>query len=76
MTSWQAVFREMYSHGWSVYGLVAFGERIEPALAACPRTAAAPAKVPHLTTAGFSRMAPGSRMAPQEGWVEARLTLF
>jgi beta-hydroxylase len=48
---------------------VAFGERVEAALAACPRTAAALAKVPHLTTAGFSRMAPGSHIAPHEGWV-------
>ena len=63
------VQREMYSHGWSVYGLVAFGTRIEEALAACPRTAAALATVPHLTTAGFSRMAPGSHIAPHEGWV-------
>ena len=63
------VQREMYSHGWSVYGLIAFGERIEAALEACPRTAAALAKVPHLTTAGFSRMMPGTHIAPHEGWV-------
>jgi aspartyl/asparaginyl beta-hydroxylase (cupin superfamily) len=63
------VQREMYGHGWSVYGLLAFGERIEAALAACPRTAAALAQIPHLTTAGFSRMAPGTHIAPHEGWV-------
>jgi beta-hydroxylase len=63
------VQREMYGKGWNVYGLVAFGERIEAALEACPRTAAALAKVPHLTTAGFSRMAPGTRIKPHRGWV-------
>ncbi|WP_231925988.1 aspartyl/asparaginyl beta-hydroxylase domain-containing protein [Micromonospora echinofusca] len=26
-------------------------------------------KVPHLTTAGFSRMAPGTRIKPHQGWV-------
>jgi len=47
------VQREMYGEGWSVFGLVAFGKRIEKALGACPRTARALERVPHLTTAGF-----------------------
>ena len=46
------VQREMYGTGWSVYGLVAFGTRIEAALAACPRTAETLGHVPGLTTAG------------------------
>lgn len=63
------VQREMYGQGWSVYGLVAFGTRIEAALADCPRTAQALAGVRNLTTAGFSQMAPGTHIAPHEGWV-------
>jgi ornithine lipid ester-linked acyl 2-hydroxylase len=63
------VQREMYGQGWSVYGLVAFGERIDEALGACPNTASALAKIPYLTTAGFSRMAPGTHIKPHEGWV-------
>jgi aspartyl/asparaginyl beta-hydroxylase (cupin superfamily) len=63
------VQREMYGEGWSVYGLVAFGARIEPALAACPRTAAAIDAIPGLTTAGFSRLAPATHIKPHEGWV-------
>lgn len=63
------VQREMYGEGWSVYGLVAFGTRIEPALAACPRTAAAIEAIPGLTTAGFSRLAPDTHIKPHEGWV-------
>lgn len=59
----------MYGHGWSVYGLVALGARIDEALAACPRTADALGHVPGLTTAGFSRMAPGTHIKPHEGWV-------
>ncbi|WP_426503786.1 aspartyl/asparaginyl beta-hydroxylase domain-containing protein [Dactylosporangium sp. McL0621] len=63
------VQREMYGQGWSTYGLVAFGTRIEGALAACPHTAAALARVPGLTTAAFSRLVPGTHIRPHEGWV-------
>jgi hypothetical protein len=31
------VQREMYGDGWTVYGLLAFGTPIEPALARCPQ---------------------------------------
>jgi len=34
------VQRQMHGVGWSVYGLIAFGNRIEEALQSCPRTAA------------------------------------
>jgi aspartyl/asparaginyl beta-hydroxylase (cupin superfamily) len=63
------VQREMYGTGWSVYGLVAFGTRIDAALATCPRTAEALHRVPGLTTAGFSRMVAGTHIKPHEGWV-------
>lgn len=63
------VQREMYGEGWSVYGLVAFGTRIEPALAQCPVTARAVSKVPGLTTAGFSRLEAGAHIEPPVGWV-------
>jgi beta-hydroxylase len=63
------VQREMYGHGWSVYGFHAFGTPIPPALARCPLTAAALTLVPGLTTAGFSRLAPGAHITPHVGWV-------
>jgi len=63
------VQREMYGEGWSVYGLYAFGQRVDAALRACPRTASALARVPGLTTAGFSRLAPGTHIRPHVGWV-------
>jgi aspartyl/asparaginyl beta-hydroxylase (cupin superfamily) len=63
------VQREMYGEGWSVYGLIAFGKPIDAALARCPRTAAAISSVPNLTTAGFSRLAPGTHIKPHVGWV-------
>lgn len=63
------VQREMYGHGWDVYGLIAFGQPIAAALALCPRTAAAIATIPGLTTAGFSRLSPGAHIQPHVGWV-------
>ncbi len=63
------VQREMYGEGWSVYGLIAFGERIDAALRVCPRTASLLERVPGLTTAGFSRMAPQTHIKPHVGWV-------
>lgn len=63
------VQREMYGEGWSVYGLVAFGTRIDAALAACPRTAAVLDTIPRVITVGFSRLAPGTRIQPHVGWV-------
>src|SRR5215813_625528 len=63
------VQREMYGEGWSVYGIYAFGRRIDAAIHACPRTAAALDAIPGLTTAGFSRLAPGTHIRPHVGWV-------
>lgn len=63
------VQRQMVRGSWDVYGLVAFGHRVDAALAACPRTAALLAEVPGLTTAGFSRMAAGTHITPHVGWV-------
>jgi len=63
------VQREMYGEGWGVYGLYAFGQRIDAALRACQRTPSALARVPGLTTAGFSRLAPGTHIRPHVGWV-------
>src|SRR5262249_34154319 len=63
------VQRAMYGEGWASYGLIACGNRIEGALAQCPRTAQAIAAIPGLTTAGFSRLAPGAHIQPHEGWV-------
>lgn len=65
------VQREMYGEGWSVYGFYAFGERIEPALAACPQTALYLSQIPGLTTAGFSRMASQTQIKPHVGWVKS-----
>jgi beta-hydroxylase len=63
------VRREMSGDGWSVFGLDAFGERIDATLRACPRTASALSRIPGVTTAGFSRLAPATRIKAHVGWV-------
>lgn len=63
------VQREMYGDGWSVYGLYAFGSKINGALEKCPQTAAILSEIPRLTTAGFSKLAPQTFIKPHVGWV-------
>lgn len=64
------VQRQMYGAGWNVCGLLAFGRRVEPGIAACPRTAAITLAIPGVTTVGFSRLAAGAHIQPHVGWVE------
>lgn len=63
------VQREMYGQGWKVYGFYAFGEKIASSLEQCPKTAAVLSRIPGLTTAGFSRLAPQAHIKPHVGWV-------
>lgn len=56
---------------WTVFGLIAFGRRLEGNRALCPLTAALVDAIPGIATAGFSRLAPGARLAPHVGYHEA-----
>lgn len=58
----------LYNQGWKVFGLYAFGKRLDDHCAACPETAALVEAIPGMTTAGFSRMAPGTEIRPHEGY--------
>lgn len=60
--------RFLYGHGWTVFGLHAFGKRLDDACARCPVTARLVEAVPGMTTAGFSALAPGTRIAPHTGY--------
>ena len=64
------VQREMYGQGWDVFGLLAFGRRVERGIESCPRTAALTLSIPGVTTVGFSRLAAGAHIQPHAGWVE------
>ncbi len=60
----------LYDKGWDVFGLYFFGSEIAANCAKCPRTAAAVQAVPDLTTAGFSRLAPNTRIKPHVGYTD------
>ena len=62
------VQRQMHGGGWTVFGLYALGQQISAACAACPITARALQKVPGLSMAGFSRLAPRTHVKPHVGW--------
>ena len=52
---------------WKTYFLLAFGERSERNIAACPRTWAAVSRIPGLKTAMFSIFEPGKHLQPHRG---------
>lgn len=62
------VQRQMHGGGWTVFGLYAIGQQISAACAACPDTVRALERVPGLSMAGFSRLAPRTHVKPHVGW--------
>ena len=60
--------REIYRGDWSVFGLHAFGLRMDENCGACPVTAACVEAVPGLATAAFSTLAPGTHITPHKGY--------
>ena len=62
--------RGLYGEGWEVFGLYAFGRKIRDNCDRCPRTTEAVERVPNVTTAGFSRLASGTRIRPHVGFTD------
>ena len=62
--------RGLYGKGWDVFGLYAFGRKIHDNCQRCPRTTGAVERVPHMTTAGFSRLRAGARIRPHVGFTD------
>lgn len=60
--------RYLYGVAWDVFGLWAFGKRMDDNCALCPMTAKLVEVVPGMTTAGFSRLAPGTHIRPHRGY--------
>lgn len=67
--------RGLYRGQWDVYGLYHDGLPILENAVFCPATMALLKTVPGLTMAGFSRLAPGTRIAPHVGYTNAVLRL-
>lgn len=64
--AWPETF--LYGSGWDVYGFQAFGNRIDENCQNCPATDEALRQVPGMTTAGFSRLRPQTRIVPHVGY--------
>ena len=67
--------RGLYNRDWDVYGLYLQGRPILENCIFCPRTADLLRTVPGLTTAGFSRLAPGTRIGRHVGYTDRVLRL-
>lgn len=59
--------------GWQVYGLYAFGEKLEANCARCPTTTRLVEAIPGVATAGFSVLLPGTRIRPHVGYTNTVL---
>lgn len=65
----------LYNRGWDVYGLYLMSRPLLENCLFCPRTVALLRTVPGLRTAGFSRLAPGTEIAPHVGYTSEVLRL-
>jgi len=63
----------IYNQGWEVFGLYAFGNRIEENCRLCPETTKLVEMIPGMTTAGFSSLAPDTYIGPHFGATKAVL---
>lgn len=61
--------RQIYTNdGWKVFGFFAFGHKLEENCRRCPETTRLLESLPGMVTAGFSRLAAGSRILPHCGY--------
>jgi beta-hydroxylase len=63
----------LYKKGWKVFGLYAFGRKLNNNCRLCPETTRLVEMIPGMTTAGFSCLAPGTHIAPHVGYTKAVL---
>ena len=73
--SFESVFspwpeRGLYGKGWDVFGLYAFGRKLQDNCERCPRTTDAVERVSDMKTAGFSRLRAGARIRPHIGFTD------
>ena len=59
---------DIYEGGWDVFGFYVAGDKIESNCKYCPKTAALIEKVPGVTMAGFSALAPDTYIKPHVGY--------
>jgi ornithine lipid ester-linked acyl 2-hydroxylase len=64
---------ELYDNGWEIFGFHFLGRRQDLNCLLCPETSRAVEQIPGMTTAGFSRLAPGTRIRPNRGYTDSVL---
>ena len=60
--------RGIYHGSWTVFGLYTFGKKLAENCNRCPITTEIVEAIPGMTTAGFSAIAPKSRIFPHTGY--------
>lgn len=60
----------LYEKGWTVFGLCAYGRRMEENCERCPETMRIADSIPGLTTIGFSVLQPHTEIAPHCGYTD------
>jgi len=65
--------RQLYESGWDIYGLYAFGRKLECNCRRCPETTRLVETIPNMTTAGFSRLEPGTHIKSHVGYQDTVL---
>jgi ornithine lipid ester-linked acyl 2-hydroxylase len=69
--SWPEKF--LYEKGWDVFGLYAFGRKLDHNCRLCPETTRLVEMIPGMATAGFSSLKPGTHIKPHVGYSNAVL---
>lgn len=62
--------KEIYVGDWDVFGLYAFGKKIDENCQRCPKTTEIIESIPGLTMAGFSALAPDTYIKPHVGYTD------
>jgi beta-hydroxylase len=63
----------LYEQGWDIFGLYAFGLKIEKNCHKCPTTTRLVEAIPGMVTAGFSSLQPGTHIAAHTGYPDGVL---
>lgn len=65
--------KHLYKHGWDIFGLYAFGMKLDKNCQLCPETTQLIEQIPHLVTAGFSSLKVGTHITPHTGYPDGVL---
>jgi aspartyl/asparaginyl beta-hydroxylase (cupin superfamily) len=61
---------DIYDGQWDVFGLYAWGKKLDENCAICPKTTEIVERIPGMTMAGFSALAPNTHITPHVGYTD------